>query len=53
MALALRSLPLGEKAAVIGEVVDGLAANGSDANGAVEARVKLDVLELTNRFPIY
>jgi len=35
------------------EVVDGLAANGEDGNGAVEAKVKSDVLALCGRFPIY
>jgi len=34
-------------------VVDGLAANGADANGAVEAKVKARVAELCARFPIY
>ncbi len=34
-------------------VVDGLAANGADANGDVEAAVKSEVLELCGRFPIY
>ena len=37
----------------IGEVVDGLAANGADGNAAVEARVREQVLALTARFPIY
>ncbi len=40
-------------AKLIGEVVDGLAANGVDGNGAVEAKVRQDVLALTARFPIY
>jgi glycine hydroxymethyltransferase len=35
------------------EVVDGLAANGADGNGAVEAAVKAKVLDLCARFPIY
>ncbi|KKB84008.1 serine hydroxymethyltransferase [Devosia limi DSM 17137] len=35
------------------EVLDGLAANGEDNNGAVEAQVAVKVRELTNRFPIY
>ena len=35
------------------EVVDGLAANGEDGNGAVEAKVKAEVAELCARFPIY
>jgi glycine hydroxymethyltransferase len=40
-------------AALISEVVDGLAANGADGNGAVEAKVRKGVLALTARFPIY
>ena len=35
------------------EVVDGLAANGEDANGKVEAKVKAEVAELCARFPVY
>jgi glycine hydroxymethyltransferase len=35
------------------EVVDGLAANGEDGNGAVEAKVKAEVEALCQRFPIY
>jgi len=35
------------------EVLDGLAKNGEEGNGAVEQAVKQKVLELTNRFPIY
>jgi glycine hydroxymethyltransferase len=35
------------------EVVDGLAANGEDGNGAVEAKVKAEVAALCARFPIY
>jgi len=38
---------------LIGEVVDGLAAGGGEANGEVEARVRRQVLDLTARFPIY
>jgi glycine hydroxymethyltransferase len=38
---------------MIAEVVDGLAANGVEGNGAVEAKVRQDVLDLTRRFPIY
>ncbi|MEM7686766.1 MAG: serine hydroxymethyltransferase [Pseudomonadota bacterium] len=34
-------------------VVDGLAANGEDGNGAVEAAVKDDVIDLCRAFPIY
>jgi glycine hydroxymethyltransferase len=37
----------------IGEVVDGLAANGADGNGEVENRVREQVMALTARFPIY
>ncbi|MHA6265032.1 serine hydroxymethyltransferase [Arenibacterium sp. CAU 1754] len=35
------------------EVVDGLAANGEDGNGEVEAKVKAEVADLCARFPIY
>jgi glycine hydroxymethyltransferase len=35
------------------EVVDGLAQNGEDGNGAVEAKVKAEVEALCQRFPIY
>ena len=35
------------------EVVDGLAANGEDGNGEVEAKVKAEVAELCARFPLY
>jgi glycine hydroxymethyltransferase len=35
------------------EVLDGLKANGPDANGAVEASVRERVAVLTERFPIY
>jgi glycine hydroxymethyltransferase len=35
------------------EVVDGLAANGEDGNGAVEASVKARVEALCEKFPIY
>jgi glycine hydroxymethyltransferase len=38
---------------LIGDVVDGLAANGEAGNGEVEARVRAAVLDLTARFPIY
>lgn len=37
----------------ITEVVDGLAANGTEGNDAVEAKVKSEVLELCQRFPLY
>ncbi len=37
----------------IGEVVDGLSANGPEGNAAVEAKVREQVLALTARFPIY
>ena len=35
------------------EVVEGLAANGEDGNGAVEAKVKAEVEALCQSFPIY
>ena len=35
------------------EIVDGLAANGEDNNGDVEAKVKAEVAELCAKFPIY
>jgi glycine hydroxymethyltransferase len=35
------------------EVLDGLAKNGDEGNGAVEAAVKQKVIALTDRFPIY
>ncbi|MCR9113152.1 MAG: serine hydroxymethyltransferase [Rhodobacteraceae bacterium] len=35
------------------EVVDGLAANGEEGNGAVEAKVKAEVEALCARFPMY
>ncbi len=35
------------------EVVDGLAANGEDGNGAVEAKVKAEVEAMCARFPMY
>ena len=38
---------------LIAQVVDGLAANGEDGNGGVEARVRAEVIDLTARFPIY
>jgi glycine hydroxymethyltransferase len=38
---------------LIGEVVNGLAANGVDGNAEVEAKVREEVLALTARFPIY
>ncbi|MGR3290136.1 MAG: serine hydroxymethyltransferase [Paracoccaceae bacterium] len=34
-------------------VVDGLSANGADRNGENEAAVKVNVLELCDRYPIY
>jgi glycine hydroxymethyltransferase len=37
----------------ITEVVDGLAANGEEANGEVERKVKGEVAELCGRFPLY
>ena len=38
---------------LIVETLDGLAKNGEEGNGAVEAKVKASVAELTRRFPIY
>ncbi len=38
---------------LIGEVLDGLAANGPENNQDVEQAVRAKVLELTGRFPIY
>ncbi|WP_116133224.1 serine hydroxymethyltransferase [Tropicimonas sp. IMCC34043] len=42
-----------EIARMIVAVVDGLAANGEDHNGAVEEKVKLEATALCARFPIY
>ena len=42
-----------EVGALITEVIDGLAKNGEEGNGKVEASVKKRVLALTKRFPIY
>jgi glycine hydroxymethyltransferase len=39
--------------AMIVEVIDGLAANGPDGNGTVEAEVKERAKDLCRRFPIY
>ncbi len=38
---------------LIVELLDGLAKNGEDKNGAVETKIRGDVAELTQRFPIY
>jgi glycine hydroxymethyltransferase len=38
---------------LIAEVIDGLAKNGEEGNGAVEEAVKAKVHALTARFPIY
>jgi glycine hydroxymethyltransferase len=35
------------------EVLDGLAANGDEGNGKVEALVKKRAIELCERYPIY
>ncbi|SMX32099.1 serine hydroxymethyltransferase [Actibacterium lipolyticum] len=35
------------------EVVDGLAANGEEGNGEVEAKVKAEVLAFSKNFPLY
>ncbi len=43
----------GEVGDMINEVLDGLASNGEDGNGAVEASVKSRVIDLCGRFPIY
>jgi len=37
----------------ITEVVDGLAANGPDANTETEARIRDDVRKMCEKFPIY
>jgi glycine hydroxymethyltransferase len=42
-----------EIGALITEVLDGLAKNGEEGNGKVEAAVKAKVAKLTKRFPIY
>ncbi len=38
---------------MIAEVLDGLAKNGEEGNGAVEAKVKQQAIALCDRFPIY
>ncbi|MGB3147707.1 MAG: serine hydroxymethyltransferase, partial [Paracoccaceae bacterium] len=40
-------------ARMIVKVVDGLAANGEEGNGAVEEEVKAEVAALCARFPLY
>ena len=40
-------------ARLIVKVVDGLAANGEEGNGDVEAAVKAEVSALCARFPLY
>ncbi|WP_102106568.1 serine hydroxymethyltransferase [Oceaniglobus roseus] len=42
-----------EVAEMIVEVVDGLAKNGEEGNGAVEAKVRQRAIALCDRFPIY
>jgi glycine hydroxymethyltransferase len=42
-----------ETGQMIADVLDGLAANGADGNGAVEADVGKRVIAMTDRFPIY
>ena len=42
-----------EVGSMILEVLDGLVANGEDANGAVEEKVKKQAIKLCGRFPIY
>lgn len=38
---------------MIAEVLDGLAVNGEDGNGAVEAKIKAEATALCKKFPIY
>ncbi len=38
---------------MIVEVLDGLARNGEDGNGAVEAKIREEATALCRRFPIY
>jgi glycine hydroxymethyltransferase len=38
---------------MLGEVLDGLAANGEEGNAKVEAKVKAEAVALCRRFPIY
>jgi glycine hydroxymethyltransferase len=38
---------------LIGDVIDGLSANGETGNSVIEAKVRTDVSELCQRFPIY
>jgi glycine hydroxymethyltransferase len=38
---------------LIAEVLDGLAKNGVEGNGAVEEKVKAQAIDLCKRFPIY
>jgi glycine hydroxymethyltransferase len=38
---------------LIVELLDGLAKNGDEKNGAVETKIREDVAGLTQRFPIY
>jgi glycine hydroxymethyltransferase len=38
---------------MIGDVLDGLARNGPEGDGQVEARILGEVRELCRRFPIY
>ena len=38
---------------MIAEVLDGLAKNGGEGNGAVEEKVKAQAIDLCKRFPIY
>lgn len=42
-----------ETGSLILEVLDGLASNGEEANGAIEAAVRVKAIALTDRFPIY
>ena len=49
----LRRAEFTEIGELIVEVLDGLAANGPDGNGEVEAAVKARVKALCDRFPVY
>jgi len=40
-------------ATLIADVLEGLAENGEDSNGAVEARAREEAVALCRRFPIY
>ncbi len=40
-------------ARMMGEILDGLAANGEEGNAKVEAKIKAEAIEICRRFPIY